>query len=104
LFKVQIDESVSPHVRCTEILNGGFYDATDTYMAIPPCTGVWVSDRPLDANEGAQGDVVLLVDIPEEVFAKYEWVEDGKPYREALVPAEILNELKPPEIFDESEL
>jgi len=46
---------------------------------------------PLDANEGAYGDSVLYVDVPEEIVAEYEWVQDIG-YREFLVPAEILNQ------------
>jgi hypothetical protein len=86
-----------------EILREGFLDATGTYLTMPPeeFTGVWISDRPLDISEGADGDVFLVLDIPEEIFAKYEWVEDEKPYREALVPAEILNPLPSPTIADD---
>ena len=86
-----------------EILRDGFLDATGTYLTVSPeeFTGVWVSDRPLDIYEGADGNVLLVLDIPEEIFAKYEWVEDGKPYREALVPAEILNILPSPTIVDD---
>ncbi len=87
----------------TEILREGFRDATDTYMTSREHTGVWVSDRPLDENEGAGGNVLLVIDISEEIFANYEWIEDGKTYREALVPAAILNALKRPEIVDEVE-
>jgi hypothetical protein len=34
---------------------------------------------------------VLEVQIPEPLFVEYEWVEDGKTYREALIPATRLN-------------
>jgi len=30
-------------------------------------TGVWLSDVPLDENEGAHGDTVLLLKIPKRV-------------------------------------
>jgi hypothetical protein len=53
-------------------------------------TGVWVSDSPLDANEGAFGETLIEMEIP-EVFEQFEWVEDGKPYREALIPSALLN-------------
>jgi len=53
--------------------------------------GVWVTDRPLDINEGAAGDALLGLVIPDAVFAAYERVENGKPYREALIPASELN-------------
>jgi hypothetical protein len=54
--------------------------------------GVWLADAPLCENEGAGGDTVLAVEIPEDVLTEWEWVEEGKPYREFLVPASVLNE------------
>jgi hypothetical protein len=55
-------------------------------------TGVWVvSDCPFDCNPGVVGHSLLTLDIPEEIFAEYEWVQDGNSYREALIPAKILN-------------
>lgn len=73
------------------ILREGFRDATGTYLTAKQFSGVWVSDRPLDDNEGADGDVLLTLTIPAEVFKDYEWVEDRKPYRESLIPADVLN-------------
>ena len=61
-------------------------------------TGVWVSDCPLDINEGGRGDVVLTLDVPIDVFERYEWIEEGKPYRESLIPASVLNALATPRI------
>lgn len=54
---------------------------------------MWLSDSPLDENEGASGDIVLevTIDLPESKVAQYEWVEEGKGYREFLVPAELIN-------------
>jgi hypothetical protein len=75
------------------ILRDGFIDTTGSYMAIDvEFSGVWVADRPLDDNEGADGDVVLVVDIGEASIAEYEVIEEGKPYREWCVPADVLNE------------
>ncbi len=78
------------------ILQNGFQDATKTYGTGLESTGVWVSDRPLDAGEGARGDTLLTLDIPTALFFEYEWVEEGKPYREALIPAAQLNAHGPP--------
>ena len=50
-----------------------------------------MSDRPLDNSEGASGDTLLQIEIAEEILAPYEWVKEGKPYREWLVPAAVLN-------------
>jgi hypothetical protein len=73
------------------ILRGGFKDRTDYYLTSSLHTGVWLSAVPLDGNEGAEGDTSLAVDVPAEVVERYEWIEDGKPYREFLVPAAALN-------------
>jgi hypothetical protein len=73
------------------ILAEGFKDQGGTYLTTNWYEGVWLSDRPLDANEGASGRDLLVVDIPEDALADYEWVEEGKPYREWLVPAELVN-------------
>ena len=72
------------------ILAGGFRDGQGTYLTHETWRGVWLADRPLDANEGASGDTVLFVDLPDEVAAKHEWDQDIG-YREFLVPAEIVN-------------
>src|SRR5437867_3558114 len=55
--------------------------------------GVWVSaDEPLTVNEGAgTARDILVIDVPENLVAGFEWIEEGKPYREFLVPAVILN-------------
>jgi hypothetical protein len=54
--------------------------------------GVFVSaEWPLDENEGAHGDVVLELDVPEALFIEYEHVEEDGAYREAMIPAVALN-------------
>ena len=53
---------------------------------------MWISAlAPLGVNEGADGDTVIVIDIPETLFVEHEWVEEAKLYREALVPAAELN-------------
>ena len=56
-------------------------------------TGVWLSSEVLDENEGARGDVVFTVEVPSHEIEPFEWIEEGKPYREFLVPADVLNRL-----------
>jgi hypothetical protein len=78
-----------------EILAGGFRDTTDYYLTNNLHTGVWFSTVPLSINEGADGDVLLVVDLdlPEDqVRDEYEWIEDAKPFREFLIPAAVVNE------------
>jgi hypothetical protein len=75
-----------------EILVGGFKDAAGTYGTTENFTGVWFSNTPLDCNEGAFGNEVLVIKIPARIIKPFEWVEEGKPYREFLIPAEIANQ------------
>ena len=42
-----------------------------------------------------------MLDIPDDVFSEYEWVAEGKPYREALIAADLLNQFGRPTLFDE---
>jgi hypothetical protein len=78
------------------ILREGFRDGYYV-LGIGEFRGVWVSaDWPLDENEGAHGPLsgggVLAVEIPDELFIEHEWVEEGKTYREAMIPAADLNQ------------
>lgn len=59
----------------------------------------WLSDRPLDEDEGACGDVLMRVMLRTEI-SRYDWVEEGKPYREWLVPADLLNALAKIELIE----
>ena len=81
-----------------KILDGGFRDSTDNYMTDQEFTGVWFSNRPLDSNEGATGDTVLMLEIPVKIIKDHEWIEVQKPYREWLIPAELANQYGPPVI------
>ena len=52
--------------------------------------GVWVSDvRLTDAPGNTTLEVTLSVE--EKALAAFEWIEEGKGYREWLVPARLLN-------------
>lgn len=83
------------------ILAEGFRDGRGRYMTAVEFSGVWLSDRPLDFNEGAAGDTLLTVEVPEQAIIDYEWAEDGKPYREFLVPAEVVNRYGRPQVVTE---
>jgi hypothetical protein len=108
----------TPHTEA--ILSQGFRDGTGYYMTSVKHTGVWLSNIPLDCNEGAKGETVLAIEIPEEALLPYEWIEDEdwvedetapeggrwvqsenwKPYREFLAPAELVNRYGLPRIHD----
>jgi hypothetical protein len=72
------------------ILRDGFRDGRGRYVTDQMYLGVWMSDRSLDANEGAEGDAVVEIEIPEELFAVHEWIEPGRSFREAVVPAAVV--------------
>jgi hypothetical protein len=86
------------HVTSSEsaaaIKRDGFRDTGGSFMTESEHRGVehhgvWLSDRPLDANEGT----VIAVDLPLSMAAldQYEWKEEGKGYREWLIPAAVIN-------------
>jgi len=90
------------HITSSEnaaaIKRDGFRDTGGSYMTESEHRGVehrgvWLFDRPLDANEGAWGDTAIAVDLPlsEADLDQYEWKEEGKVYREWLIPAAIIN-------------
>jgi hypothetical protein len=86
-----------------EILRNGFRDGDGTYLTGQMHRGVWLSDRPLDVSEGAKGNDLLCMDIPEDVLVDSEWVEEGKPYREFLLPASLVNSYGPPRLVDDED-
>jgi hypothetical protein len=87
-----------------KIIASGFIDGRGNYL-VAGCdfTGVWVSNVPLDSNEGAEGDTLLevLLAVPLARINDYEWIEEGKGYREWLVPAALLNSICKVRIIDE---
>jgi hypothetical protein len=51
--------------------------------------------------------VKLCLDVPEEVFKEYEWLEEAPPggqrgagYRFALIPSAVLNGIGKPQVYD----
>lgn len=73
------------------ILRQGFRDASGTYgMASTFLTGVWISNQPLDVNEGATGEQLLAIELNFDISC-YEVVGDKSTYREWCVPADLLN-------------
>jgi hypothetical protein len=81
------------------IIREGFKDGEGTEL----WSGVRVSDVPLDDKEGAKGDALLTLEVPEAELTPYEWVEEGKLYREFLCPADLLNRYGPPRALSEME-
>jgi hypothetical protein len=79
--------------RAEQIIKDGFRDGIGYYLTAELHKGVWFSDRPLDSNEGADGDALLVIDVEmtDDELWDFEWIEEGKPYREWLIPAEVIN-------------
>jgi hypothetical protein len=78
------------------ILREGFRDSEGTWGTLTLHRGVWVTlERPWDLliTGPPPGDdpALLIVEVPETAVAESEWIEEGKGYRELLVPAEVLN-------------
>jgi hypothetical protein len=75
------------------ILRDGFTDALGRFGTTREWSGVWLADQPVGTNEGASGEDVLLVSIPEAIFVAHEWVQEPSfGYREALIPAALVNQ------------
>jgi len=75
------------------ILTSGFRNGVGSYgLATLELRGVFLADCPVDCNEGAIGDQVLAVVLPDDVdLSDYELVDELKTYREWCVPAELIN-------------
>lgn len=77
------------------IIAGGFVDRTGTYGTDTEWSGVWLSNRVHNCNDGVDGDTVLLVELraTEEELADYEWIDEERVgHREWLVPAALIAE------------
>jgi hypothetical protein len=81
------------------IVSEGFKDNEEKYLSDFAWRGVWVSDRPVQ-TESEPGNAVLTLEIPAEVFAEYEWLQEDASCRGSLIPAAILNRYGPPKIVE----
>ncbi len=73
---------------------------TDLYEGEFGKKGVYFADKQLDTNDGFEGDVTLCLDVPDAVMQQYDVTNTNVSYRLALIPAEVLNQLSPPQIYD----
>jgi hypothetical protein len=75
-------------IAADTIVRDGFRDGAGNYLTTSQHFGVWLSDIPLDENEGTKGAILLrlLIDTDEAAMSNYEWIEEGKCFREWLVP------------------
>ena len=108
--------------RATEILRDGFKDnpnppawygvklpwykqifRPDRNLAF---TGVWFGSIPLGPDEGAFGDVLFLLEVPDEIVRQppcFEITEPDKGFNEYVIPAEVANRYGPPIDITDSE-
>jgi hypothetical protein len=80
--------------RADAIMRDGFSDAYDILPELGQPRGVFVSANwPLNENDGAYGDAVIEIDVPDATFEAYEWVTDTDfgTYREAMIPVMEIN-------------
>jgi hypothetical protein len=82
--------------RADDIFQGGF---TNLYE-FRGVEGVYFADRQLGAADGFLGQVTLCLDVPDEVFSRWEWFEHEQGYRLSLIPADVLNQLGKPQVYD----
>ena len=76
------------------IIRDGFRDGEGNYPTLDVHHGVWVYDEPLDEQDGALGNVVLVISgVPEAAVVAFEWLHPDhlRSFREFLVPADVLN-------------
>ena len=81
-----------------QVVRKGFQDVTSNFGLYSAATnepvnttGVFFSDLVLDENEGVCSEAYLVLEIPSEHLASYEWIEEGKGYREWCIPAALAN-------------
>lgn len=91
------------------ILRDGFRDATGSYGFVDfTLTGVFFADLPVDCNEGAKGDQVIEVTLPDSVsLDDFELVYEDprmRSFREWCVPASLINQHGSLRLIAEDEL
>ena len=81
-----------------QVAKNGFQDVTSNFGLYSAAsgepvntTGVFFSDLVLDENEGICSEAYFVLEIPDEHLASYEWMEEGKGYREWCIPAALAN-------------
>jgi hypothetical protein len=90
------------------ILATGFRDGSGSYgFATVELCGVFLADLPVDVNEGAKGDTVLAVDLPDDLdLSGFEIIEETPHvvWREWCVPARLLNDRATVRLLTEDEV
>jgi hypothetical protein len=89
LYHASRDAPTAESILAEGFRNAGGYDAADRWWQ-----GVWLFDLPLlDSGRRRVGAELLIgVNVPPEVAARYEGTHQSITHREWLIPAEILNQ------------
>ena len=75
------------------ILDHGFEDGEGFYHEGILHRGVWLFDRPVEGeDEQVRGPNTIVVDIPDDLAARHEWLQEGSTHRKFLIPAEIVSD------------
>ena len=89
------------------ILRDGFRETAEFYSSDTNSNGVWLSDRPLNGNQGVRGDITLAVsfNLSLRELGFYKLVGIRKLYKEWCVPASVIRRyakvsLLPPDLED----
>jgi len=87
------------------ILENGFKDSEGFYGMGIELKGVWISNRPLDINEGtAPGPLLrIMLRTVEAQLEEFEVINDGATYREWCLPAALLNSKATAEVIDDED-
>jgi hypothetical protein len=81
---------VSDHAEI--ILKEGFQDGPGFYRGGKLHRGVWLFAEPTaEGPEEPATTRTVVVEIPDEVAARYEWLEAELPKRKFLIPASVIN-------------
>ena len=66
------------------IIESGFRNSTGHFLNNRIWTGAWLSSIPVDSEQGAADDALLLVklDIDDRELARWEWAAEGRTYTE----------------------
>ena len=91
-------------LRAESIVRSGFTDVDALLVMGEVHRGVWLTSVPPDASQDA-ADVGQLLEIhlPPELATRYEYYEATAPYRQFLIPADVLAEYGPPRLLTPEE-
>ena len=75
------------------ILERGFVDGASFYRSGKLHRGVWLFDAPTESGEdyGGPPERMVVVDVPDDIALRHEWVEETSSPRRFLLPARLAN-------------